>query len=146
MRFVRKRPSIRSTSTAKKSADQEPREEELSRRGDAAASMPAAQPMAGEELATTWPREGEYVFEVRKRSREGTSDRRIERSEDSAEKQDARRAGSDLESAVGDVLVGNPIARDVEEQPERKRPEPRVDERATDRTLATCRETTRTRP
>jgi hypothetical protein len=80
--------------------------------------------MAGEELATAWPREGKYVLEVRERSREGTGDGRIERSAHSAEEQDARDARTDLKGAVGDVLMGDAIAREVKEQPERQRPQP----------------------
>ena len=55
----------------------------------------------------------------------------------SAEEQDPCDARTDLESAVRDVLVRNPIARDVKEQPKRQRSEPRADERTACRT---CRD------
>jgi hypothetical protein len=69
---------------AKKDGDEEAGEEELHGRGYAA-SVPTAQPVAGEELATAWPREAKDVFEVRKRGREGARDGGIERSARSAE-------------------------------------------------------------
>jgi hypothetical protein len=50
---------------AKKDGHQGAREKELDRRGYAPAPVPTAQPMAGEELATAWPREAKDVFEVR---------------------------------------------------------------------------------
>ena len=70
---------------AKKEGDEEAGEEEPHGRGYAAASVPTAQPVAGEELATAWPREAKDVFEVRKRGREGARDGGIERSARSAE-------------------------------------------------------------
>ena len=93
--------------------------------------------MAGEELATAGPREAEDVFQVRTRSRERARDGGIEWSAHSAEEQDPCDARPDLESAVRDVLVRNPIARDVKEQTERQRSEPRADERTACRT---CRD------
>ncbi len=124
---------------AKKDGDEEAGEEELHGRGYAAASVPTAQPVAGEELATAWPREAKDVFEVRKRGREGARDGGIERSARSAEEQDARDARTDLEGAVGDVLVRHAIAGEVKEQPERQRSEPRAP-------VPTWRETIRSRP
>jgi hypothetical protein len=118
---------------AKKDGDEEAGEEELHGRGYAAASVLTAQPVAGEELATAWPREAKDVFEVRKRSRERARDGGIERSARSPEEQDARDARTDLEGAVGDVLVRHAIAGEVKEQPERQRSEPRAHECATGR-------------
>jgi hypothetical protein len=92
--------------------------------------------MAGEELATAGPREAEDVFQVRTRSRERARDGGIEWSPHGAEEQDACNARTDLESAVRDVLVRNPIAHDVKEQPERQRSEPRAEERTA---CCTCR-------
>jgi len=73
------------------------------------------------------------VFEVRTRSRDRARDGGIERSAHSAEEQDGGDARTDLEGAVRDVLVRYPIAREVKEQPERQRSEPRTDERAAGR-------------
>jgi hypothetical protein len=106
---------------AKKDADEEAGEEELDWRGEAAAPVPAAKPVAREELATAWPREAQDVFEVRTRSRDRTRDGGIERSAHGAEEQDGGDARTDLEGAVRDVLVRYPIARKVKEQPERQR-------------------------
>jgi hypothetical protein len=117
----------------KKHRDEKTGEKELGRRGYAAAPVPAAQPVAGEELATAWSREAKDVFEVGQRSRERARDGGIERSAHSAEKQDAGDARTDLERAVGDVLVRHSIACEVKEQPERHRSEPRADERAAGR-------------
>jgi hypothetical protein len=50
---------------AKKDGHQGAGEKELDRRGYAAAPVPTAQPMAGEELATAGPREAEDEIEVR---------------------------------------------------------------------------------
>src|SRR5439155_2987224 len=65
---------------AKKDGDQGAGEEELDRRRYAAAPVPTAQAVAGEELATAWPREAKDVFEVGKGSRQGSRDSGIERS------------------------------------------------------------------
>jgi hypothetical protein len=109
---------------AKEEADEEAGEEELDRCGYAAAPVPAGQPMAGEELASAWLREAKDVFEVRTRSRERAHDGGIERSAHRTEQQNAGDARTDLESAVSDVLVRYPIAREVKEQPERERSKP----------------------
>jgi hypothetical protein len=63
----------------KKDADQEPGRKELDRGREAAASVPAAQAVAREELAAARAREPEDVFEVRTRSRERAGHSRIER-------------------------------------------------------------------
>ena len=54
--------------------------------------------------------------------------RRIERSAHRGEEQDCSDARADLEAAVGNVTVRDPIADQVEEQSERQRAEPRTDE------------------
>ncbi len=117
----------------KKHRDEKTGEKELGRRGYAAAPVPAAQAVAGKELATAWAREAKDVFEIRKRSCEGARHGGIEWSARRAEKQDAGDARTDLKSAVRDVLVRHPITREVKEQPERERSEPRIDERAAGR-------------
>jgi hypothetical protein len=89
--------------------------------------------MAGEELAPARPREANDVLEVRRGGGERAAYGRIERSAHRGEEQDRSDARADLEPAVGDVLVRQPIAREVEQQPERQRAESRVDERATER-------------
>ena len=73
------------------------------------------------------------MFEVRTRSRDRPGDGGIERSAHSTEEQHAGDARTDLEAAVGDVLVRDPIAREVKKQPERQRAEPRARERAAGR-------------
>jgi hypothetical protein len=50
---------------AKNDGNQGTGEKKLDRRGYAAAAVPTGPPMAGEELATAWPREAKDVFEVR---------------------------------------------------------------------------------
>jgi hypothetical protein len=86
--------------------------------------------MAREQLATARLGEAQDMFEVRERGCESTRDGGIERPSNSAEKQDASDARPDLEGPVGDVLMGDPISREVEKQPERQRPASRSDERA----------------
>lgn len=79
--------------------------------------MPAVEAVAGEEFAPPGTREAQDVLEVRGRSGERAADGWIERSADRGEEQDSGDARSDLEAAVGDVLVRHPIACEVEQQP-----------------------------
>jgi hypothetical protein len=108
-------PSELVLARAKKDGEEEAGEEELDRCGYAAAPVPAAQPVAGKELPPTWPREAKDVFEVGKRSGERARDGGIERSAHGAQKQDGGDARTDLEGAVGDVLVRHSIAHEVKE-------------------------------
>jgi hypothetical protein len=96
--------------------------------------VPAAEAVAGEELAPAGPREAKDMLEVRRGSGERPADSRIERSAHGGEEQDCSDARADLEAAVGDVLVRHPVSREVEQQPERQRAESRIDERAAGRT------------
>jgi hypothetical protein len=128
------RSAGRRLAAPKKKANEEAGEDELGRRRNAAAAMPAAEAVAGEELAPARSREAKDVLEVRRGSGERAADGRIERSARCGEEQDSGDTRADLEAAVGDVLVWHPIACEVEQQPERQRAESRVDERAADRT------------
>jgi hypothetical protein len=74
------------------------------------------------------------VLEVGSRSGERAADGRIERSAHRGEEQDSGDARADLETAVGDVLVRDPVACEVEQQPQRQRAESRANQRATGRT------------
>jgi hypothetical protein len=89
--------------------------------------------VAGEELATARPREANEVLEVRTGSRDRAGDSGIKWSAHRGQEQDSGDARADLEAAVGDVLLRDPIAREVKEQPERQGAEPRPDERAASR-------------
>jgi hypothetical protein len=113
-------PAVLVLAAAKKEADEETGEEELGWRRDAAAPVPAAQSVAGEELATARPRQAKEVFEVRTRGRERAGDGGIERSAHGGKEQDPGDARADLEAAVGDVLVRHPITGEVKDQPERQ--------------------------
>jgi hypothetical protein len=68
------------------------------------------------------------VLEVRARRRERAGDRRIERPAHRGEEQNRSDSRPDLEASVGDVLVRHPIPREVKNQAERQRAQPRADE------------------
>ncbi len=68
------------------------------------------------------------MFEVRARGRERTGHGGIERTAHPGEEQDGGDPGADLEAAVRDVLVRQPISREVKEQAERHRREPGADQ------------------
>jgi hypothetical protein len=114
---------------AEQQADQEAGDEELDRGRDAAASMPTAQSVAGKELATAGPWEPQDVFEVGTGSRERAGHCGIEWPARGGEQQDGTDPGADLEASVGDVLVRHSIPREVKEQSERQRAEPRAEKR-----------------
>jgi hypothetical protein len=103
---------------AKKEANEEASDNELGRRRDAATPVPAVEAVAREELASARPREAKDVLEVRRRSGERAANRRIERSSHRGEEENSGDARSDLEAAVGDVLVWHPITCKVEQQPQ----------------------------
>jgi len=119
-------PSLRLT-PAKKEAHEEAGEDELSRRRDATTPVPAVEAVAGKELAAARTREPDDVLDVRRRSGQGAGDGRIERPARGDEEEDSGDPGADFEAAVRDVLVRHPVAREVEQQPELQRPEPRAD-------------------
>jgi hypothetical protein len=96
--------------------------------------VPAAEAVAGEELASARARKAKDVLEVRRRSGERAADGRIERSAHCGEEHHFGDARADLEAAVGDVLVRDPITCQVEQQPERQRAESRANQCATGRT------------
>jgi hypothetical protein len=58
------RSAGRRLAAPKKKANEEPGEDELGRRRNAAAAMPAAEAVAGEELAPAGSREAKDVLEV----------------------------------------------------------------------------------
>lgn len=118
---------------AEKEADEETSKDELDGRRDATTAVPALEAVAGEELAAARPWKAKDVLEIRRGGGERAADGRIPGSAHGGEEDDLGDAGGDLEAAVGDVLVGHPIAREVEQQPERQRGELRADERATGR-------------
>lgn len=120
-----------------KAADHDSGDHELDRGRNASTPVPAAQPMAGEELVAARPREPHHMFEVWTRGRECASHGRVERPTRAGEQQDRGDPGADLEASVPDVLVRHSIAREVEQQAQRKRAKPRAQERPTDRS---CRD------
>jgi hypothetical protein len=110
-------------------ADQKAGHEELDRGRHSTAPVPAAQPVAREELASAGPGEPQDVFEVWTRSRERAGHGRIERPARPGEEQDGGDPRRNLEAAVCNVLVRHAVARQVEEQSERQRGESRAEER-----------------
>ena len=114
----------------KNETDEETGEQELDGRRKTTASVPAAEAVAREELASARPWETKEVLEVWRSRSEGAGHRRIERPTHRGEEQDSNDARADLEAPVGDVTVWHPITEEVEEQSERQRAKPRADERA----------------
>jgi hypothetical protein len=114
----------------KKETDQETREQELDRRRKTAAPVPAADAVTREELTPARPWETKKVLEVWRRSSERAGHRRIEGPTHGGKEQDCRDTRADLEAPVGDVIVWNPIAEEVEEEPQWQRATPRTGERA----------------
>ena len=80
------------------------------------------------------------MLEVRTRSRKRAGDGGISWSPHRGQKQDPGDARADLKAALRDVVVRDPITRDVKEQSERQRGEPRPHECATSRA---CRDVER---
>jgi hypothetical protein len=75
--------------------------------------MPPTQAVGREELPPAWAREAEDVLEIRGRRRQRPGDCRVQRSAYSRKCDNGRDAGTDLEAAVGDVLVGHQVAEEV---------------------------------
>jgi hypothetical protein len=69
-----------------------------------------------EELAAARAQEWEDVLEVGCGARPGAERSRIKRAPARGEKDEARETAADLEAARADVLVRQPIAREVEDR------------------------------
>ncbi len=80
---------------------------------------------AVEELATARAQEQEDVLEVGCGARPAAERRRIERAAASGEEDEARETAADLEAARAEVLVGQPIAREVKDRAQQDRRDPR---------------------
>src|SRR6266702_1286966 len=85
--------------------------------------MPASAPV--EELAAMRAQEGQDVLEVGCGARPGAERRRIERAAACGEEDEARETAADLEAARADVLVRQPIAREVKDRAQQERPDAR---------------------
>jgi hypothetical protein len=80
---------------------------------------------AVEELAAARAQEREDVLEVGCGARSGAERCRIERAAACGEEDEARETAADLEAARADVLVRQPIAREVEDRAQQERRESR---------------------
>lgn len=85
--------------------------------------MPAS--AAVEELAAARAQEREDVLEVGCGTGRGAEGRRIDRATARGEEDEGRETAADLEAARADVLVGQPIAREMKDRTEHDRREPR---------------------
>ena len=70
--------------------------------------------------------EGQDVLEVGCGARPGADRRRIERAAACGEEDEARETAADLEAARADVLVRQPIAREMEDRAQQERTEARA--------------------
>jgi hypothetical protein len=75
---------------------------------------------AMEELLPARPEPGHDVLEVGHRGGRAAEHRGVERAADGGEHPERHEAASDLEAAVGDVLVRHPVAGDMQRRPEQK--------------------------
>ena|SRR5215218_4185409 len=89
-----------------------------------------------EELAAAGTQPSKHVLEVGCAGRGGPERRRIERAAAEGEQSKDEQSASDLEAAIGDVLVRYPITGQMQRRTESERGEPRAGER-TERTA--CR-------
>jgi hypothetical protein len=80
---------------------------------------------AVEEFAAARAQERQDVLEVGCGARRGAERRRIERATARGEEDEARETAADLEAARADVLVRQPIAREMKDRAEQDRREPR---------------------
>jgi hypothetical protein len=80
---------------------------------------------AVEELPAAWAQEREDVLEVGCGARPSAERCRIERAAAGGEEDEAHETAADLEAARADVLVRQPIAREVEDRAKQERRESR---------------------
>ena len=90
---------------------------------EAPRAVPAS--AAVEELATARAQEREDVLEVGCGARPGAERRRVERAAARGEEDEARETAADLEAARAEVLVGQPIAREVKDRAQQESRDPR---------------------
>jgi hypothetical protein len=94
------------------------RDQKLRVGGDADA-VPAG--AAVEELLSARPDPGQDVLEVRHRRRRAADDSGIEWPSPSGEQAEREEAAADLEAPIGNVLVGHPVAGEVDGGPDQQR-------------------------
>jgi hypothetical protein len=98
-------------------------QQELQICGEAPRAVPAS--AAVEEFAAARAQERQDVLEVGCGARRGAERRRIERATARGEEDEARETAADLEAARADVLVRQPIAREMKDRTEQDRRESR---------------------
>ena len=98
-------------------------QQELQICGEAPRAVPAS--AAVEEFAAARAQERQDVLEVGCGARRGAERRRIERATARGEEDEARETAADLEAARADVLVRQPIAREMKDRTEQDRRDPR---------------------
>ena len=81
-------------------------------------------PTVVEEIVSSRAQEGEDMLEVRRRARRCAERRRVEWSTPHGEEDETRQAAADLEPTRTDVLVGDTVAKNVEDRSREERCEP----------------------
>ena len=84
--------------------------------------VPAADAVAGEELAPAGARQRQDVLDVRHGSADRADHRRVERPSRRGEQGEAREAAQRLEAPRGHVLVRHGVAGRMRGEPEQERP------------------------
>jgi len=115
--------SDRSTPRSDERAENRSGEQELQGYRKAPRAVPSEAIV--KELSSARTQEREDVLEVRGGTRHRAKRRRIERASPRGEEDDASDTAADLEATRGDVLVGQAIAREMEDWPQDKRCESR---------------------
>jgi hypothetical protein len=92
--------------------------------------MPAAKAVARKQLVPARARESEDVLHVGAGGGKRAANRGVERPAHRRQEQHGCDARPDLEGPVRDVFVRHPVARQVQEQADRQRREPRPDDGA----------------
>ena len=98
-------------------------EQELQACREPARAVPA---LVVEEFPSTRAQDGEDVLEVGRGARRSAKCCRIERSSPCGEEKDARKTAANLEPTRVEVSVRNPVARNVDNRPQKQRREPRA--------------------
>jgi hypothetical protein len=112
-------------------AEQQAGNDELHRHPHAVRPMGARAPVGREDLPATRAGEREDMLEVRRGRRDRPDRRRMEGTAHGRQRQHSQHAAADFEPARGDVLVRNPVGREMEHRPKDDRPDTRADDCAT---------------
>jgi hypothetical protein len=99
--------------------------------------VPAAEAVAGKELAPAWARQSDHVLHVRNGGGHGAQNGGVQRPAGGSEYEERRDAAGNLEASRGDVPMGEKVAGGVRDRPERQRARARSGDGADE---ASCRD------